>query len=95
MERLLKLEQTLMSLFGKYSSTFFHERTINIHALSLTERNSLCHHNLRLSSDKYICDLKSENALCLKKTRRTTKLNQSKKSIKLKKTNKLRQIRTT
>ena len=30
-----------MSLFAKYSSTFFHERTTNIHALSLTELNSL------------------------------------------------------
>ena len=30
-----------MSLFAKYSSTFFHEHTTNIHALSLTELNSL------------------------------------------------------
>ena len=40
-EQRLKLKQTLMSLFAKYSSTFFHERTTNIHALSFTELNSL------------------------------------------------------
>ena len=40
-EQRLKLKQTLMSPFAKYSSTFFHERTTNIHALSLTELNSL------------------------------------------------------
>ena len=30
-----------MSLFAKSSSTYFHERTTNIHALSLTKLNSL------------------------------------------------------
>ena len=40
-EQRLKLKQTLMSLFAKYFLTFFHERMTNIHALSLTELNSL------------------------------------------------------
>ena len=40
-EQRLKLKQTLMSLFAKYSSTFFYEHTTNIHALFLTEVNSL------------------------------------------------------
>ena len=38
-EQRLKLKQTLTSLFAKYFPTFFHERTTNIHVLSLTELN--------------------------------------------------------